>query len=111
MKQKLGVALSVLFISSACFAMGMVGAWVDPILVRQDVTRVGSQGASRLAGAGTPAEVASGYSTVQMGTHDASRTADVSSIENVLDPWLPIVVALSAGVIVIRLSCLRQDAS
>ena len=109
MKQKLGVALSVLFISSACFAMGMVGAWVDPILVRQDVTRVGSQGVSRLAS--TPAEVASGYSTVQMGTHDASRTADVSSIENGLDPWLPIVVALSAGVIVIRLSCLRQDAS
>ena len=108
MKQKLGVALSVLFISSACFAMGMMGAWVDPILMRQDVTRVGSQGA-RLAG--TPAEVASGYSTVQMGTHDASRAADVSSIENVLDPWLPIVVALSAGVIVIRLSCLRQDAS
>ena len=108
MKQKLGVALSVLFISSACFAMGMMGAWVDPILMRQDVTRVGSQGA-RLAG--TPAEVASGYSTVQMGTHDASRTADVSSIENGLDPWLPIVVALSAGVIVIRLSCLRQDAS
>lgn len=109
MKQKLGVALSVLFISSACFAMGMLGAWVDPILMRQDVTRVGSQGASRLAS--TPAEVASGYSTVQMGTHDASRAADVSSIENGLDPWLPIVVALSAGVIVIRLSCLRQDAS
>ena len=109
MKQKLGVALSVLFISSACFAMGMLGAWVDPNLMRQDVTRVGSQGASRLAS--TPAEVASGYSTVQMGTHDASRAADASSIENVLDPWLPIVVALSAGVIVIRLSCLRQDAS
>lgn len=108
MKQKLGVALSVLFISSACFAMGMLGAWVDPSLMRQDVTRVGSQGA-RLAG--TPAEVASGYSTVQMGTHDTSRAADVSSIENGLDPWLPIVVALSAGVIVIRLSCLRQDAS
>ena len=59
MKQKLGVALSVLFISSACFAMGMLGAWVDPSLMRQDVTRVGSQGASRLAS--TPAEVASGY--------------------------------------------------
>lgn len=109
MKQKLGVALSVLFISSACFAMGVLGAWVDPILMRQDVTRVGSQGVSRLAS--TPAEVASGYSTVQMGTHDASCAADASSIENGLDPWLPIVVALSAGVIVIRLSCLRQDAS
>ena len=109
MKQKLGVTLSVLFISSACFAMGMLGAWVDPSLMRQDVTRVGSQGVSRLAS--TPAEVASGDSTVQMGTHDASRAADASSIENGLDPWLPIVVALSAGVIVIRLSCLRQDAS
>ncbi len=109
MKQRLGVALSVLFISSICFAMGMVGSWVDPIIARQDVTRVGSQGASRFAG--TSAELAGGHTMSQVGAHDTSCAVDASSTENGLDPWLPIAVALSSGVIVVRISCLRHDAS
>lgn len=111
MKQRLGVALSVLFILGACLMMGMLGAWAGPIAVRQDVARAGSGGISRLAGAGAPGEVASGHTMSQVGAHDTSRAVDASSTENGLDPWLPIAVALLSGVIVVRISCLRHDAS
>jgi len=47
----------------------------------------------------------------QVGAHDTSRAVDASSTENGLDPWLPIAVALLSGVIVVRISCLRHDAS
>lgn len=111
MKQRLGVALSVLFILGACLMMGMLGAWAGPIAVRQDVARAGSGGISRLAGAGAPGEVASGHTTSQASTLDTSLAADASSLDGCLDPWLPIAVALLSGVIVVRISCLRHDAS
>ena len=44
MKQKLGVALSVLFISSACFAMGMMGR----IAGRHEARRYSCGGGERI---------------------------------------------------------------
>ena len=111
MKQRLGVALSVLFLVGACLMMGMVGTWTGPMVMRQEMARAGSGGFSKLVGASTPTEGVNGHPPSQMTVLDTSLGTDASSYDAYLDPWLPLAVALSSGIIVIRISCLRHDAS